>query len=202
MLQPGNGVGMDRAGLKKLRLLIVGGKPHAIATLRTVFGIIGINQVCYTADSVRAIELLRHEEFDAVFADDAADKVGLLAFPLAARRARGVINPMLPIYLVCASPLRHQVEGARNDGVTDVLARPISAATVIRKLRVAVLAPRPFIMAGEFFGPDRRGGARAPYGGDDRRTRTPKRMKVSAGETAALLAQGAPSVPALVDSQN
>jgi CheY-like chemotaxis protein len=178
---------MGRADIKSLQVLVVGGKPHAVTILRTAFGIIGLNKVSAIAKSERAIQYLRDEDVDAVFCDEAADAVDGVPFPLAARRAEGVPNPMLPIFLVCSSPVRRQIEVARDDGVTDVLVRPVSAATVIRKLRIAVLAPRPFILAGGFFGPDRRGGARTPFAGRDRRTRMPRKLNVSPSDTAALL---------------
>jgi hypothetical protein len=44
-------------------------------------------------------------------------------------------------------------------------------------LRVALSTPRPFIAASDFFGPDRRAKER-PWRGQDRRTRTPKKMKI------------------------
>jgi len=178
---------MDRADLKNLHVLIVGGKPHAVTTLRTVFGIIGLNKVSAVAESTRAIEILCDEAVDAVFCDEGADYLDYLPFPMAARRASGVLNPMLPIFLVCGSPIRPQVERARDDGITDVLTRPISAATVIRKLNVATVCPRPFILAGSFFGPDRRGAGRNLFRGDERRKRTPKKLKIAPHETAAFL---------------
>ena len=178
---------MGRADIKSLQVLVVGGKAHAVTILRTAFGIIGLNKVSAIAKSERAIQNLRDESVDAVFCDEAADAVDGVPFPLAARRAEGLPNPMLPIFLVCSSPVRRQIEDARDDGVTDVLVRPVSAATIIRKLRIAVLAPRPFILVGGFFGPDRRGGARTPFAGRDRRTRTPRKLNVSPSETAALL---------------
>ena len=183
---------MERADIKRLRVLVVGGKPHAVTVLRTAFGIIGLNRVTAIAGSERAIQHLRDESIDAVFCDEAASAVDGVPFPLAARRAENVPNPMLPIFLVCSSPVRRQIEIARDDGVTDVLVRPVNAATIIRKLRVAALAPRPFILAGGFFGPDRRGGARSPFAGRDRRTRTPRKMNVSPHETAALLSAADP----------
>ena len=192
MLEAGDGAVMERADIKNLHVLIVGGKPHAVTILRTAFGIIGLNKVSAITRSERAIQHLRDENVDAVFCDEAAGEVDGVPFPLAARRAEGVPNPMLPIFLVCSSPVRRQIESARDDGVTDVLVRPVSAATIIRKLRIAVLAPRPFILAGAFFGPDRRAGARAPFSGADRRTRKPKKLNVSPRETAAFLSAGNP----------
>ena len=198
MLGSGDGAVMERADLKNLHVLIVGGKPHAVTILRTAFGIIGLNKVSAEAKSDGAIRFLRDEIVDAVFCDEAAGAIGGVPFPLAARRAEGVLNPMLPIFLVCSLPVRRQVESARDDGVTDVLVRPVSAATIIRKLRIAMLAPRPFILAGEFFGPDRRGRGRRPFGGQDRRTRTPKKLSVSPGETAAFLSAVSPAATEVV----
>ena len=70
------------------------------------------------------------------------------------------------------------MEKARDAGVTDVLTTPISPKTIITKLKAAVLTPRPFIVASEFFGPDRRAKARSAYYGSDRRQRTPRKAKV------------------------
>lgn len=60
----------------------------------------------------------------------------------------------------------------------DVLTTPISPKTIMTKLQGALTAPRPFIVANEFFGPDRRAKARAPFHGSDRRTRVAKKAKV------------------------
>jgi CheY-like chemotaxis protein len=170
----------DRADFTNLRALIVGGKPHAVSTLRTVLGVVGMRDVQQEGTSARAIERLRSEPFDVVFCDEYADTVDSTPFAAAARRAHGVLNPMLPIFLVFGSARRRQVERARDDGVTDVLTRPISAATIIRKLNVAVVFPRAFIAAPEFFGPDRRAVQRPSYRGDDRRKRVPKKIRVTA----------------------
>jgi hypothetical protein len=68
---------------------------------------------------------------------------------------------------------------ARDVGVTNVIVRPFSAATIERKLRAALDAPRPFIKAGSFFGPDRRVDHRPPYKGGERRSRTPRKLRVN-----------------------
>ena len=192
MLGAGDGAVMERADIKKLQVLDVGGKQHAVTILRTAFGIIGLNNVSAIVHSARAIQHLRDEAVDAVFCDETAGTVNGVPFSLAARRAEGVLNPMLPIFLVCSSPVRRQIESARDDGVTDVLARPVSAATIIRKLRVAILAPRPFILVDGFFGPGRRGQGRAAFSGADRRSRKPKKLSVSPSETSAFLSAASP----------
>jgi CheY-like chemotaxis protein len=191
MLEAGHGASMGKADLVDLRVLIVGGTPHAIVALRSAIGLIGISKVDAVAQAARALQCLREKKIDAVFCDEAVESVDGVSFALAARKAPGVLDPMVPIFLVCSAPRRRQVEGARDDGLTDVLVRPISAATIIRKLKSAVIAPRPFIVAGGFFGPDRRSAARASYGGANRRTRLPKKLTVTAEAAAALLAANA-----------
>lgn len=177
---------MEQADFAGLRVLIVGGKGHAVHTLRTVLSNAGITNTVAIEDSRRALELLRGESFDAVYCDEHAAHVGPLSFPMAARRSPGLLNPMVPIFLIYGSARRSQVEKARDIGVTDVMTRPISVRTLTRKLVVALANPRPFIAAPEFFGPDRRVQDRKVYRGTDRRSRTPKKLKVGkSGATSA-----------------
>ncbi|HEY5347356.1 MAG TPA: response regulator [Rhizomicrobium sp.] len=177
---------MEQADIAALRVLIVGGRGHAVQTLRTVLNNAGINNVAAVEDSRRAVDMLRVESFEAVYCDEQADQIDNVNFALAARRSAGLLNPMVPIFVVYGSARRSQVEKARDIGVTDVMTRPISVKTLLRKLRVALANPRPFIAAAEFFGPDRRADSRKAFRGKDRRTRSPKKLKVNkAGVTSA-----------------
>jgi hypothetical protein len=64
---------------------------------------------------------------------------------------------------------RRDVEAARDLGFTDVLVRPITAGTIIRKLTLALARPREYVVAGDFSGPDRRGKRRQAFRGKERR---------------------------------
>jgi two-component system chemotaxis response regulator CheY len=167
-----------QADLKNLRVLLVGGKAAGAQVLRTAFGLIGVSQIMVIAESARAIEALRIQSFAAIFCDAAAEPYRGMTFPIAARRTPGVVNPMTPLFLLCHSARQHQVEHARDTGVTDVLTQPVSAATIQRKLDVALKAPRAFIAASTFFGPDRRTRRQNNWSGADRRTRLAKKQKV------------------------
>jgi two-component system chemotaxis response regulator CheY len=169
----------EQAGLRNMRVLVVGGRPSGVQVLRAVLALAGVGSVSAEPDSARAIELLRHEAFNAVFCDDRCEPVSGVAFPLAARRTPGILNPMVPIFLLCSAARRRQVEQARDTGVTDVLARPVSAAIIIRKLHLAVARPRPFIAAADFFGPDRRGAKYMSFAGQERRKRAARKVKVA-----------------------
>ncbi len=176
---------MNAREFKSRKVLLVTAKPHVAQILRQVLGIAGVGEIVAVADGAAAIGLLRNQLFDAVFCDDAAARDTGEDFGTAARRSEGVIDSMVPVFLVCAGPRRRDVEAARDRGYNDVLTRPLSAATVTRKLRLAVERPRPFIVAPEFFGPDRRSGARDAFRGEDRRKRTPRKVKVAAASETA-----------------
>ena len=167
---------MEQPEFSGLRVLLVGAKGHAGANLRAVLNAVGVAQITTIEDTRRALELLCSEGFDAVFVEDGA-RLDRMPFTLAARQSKALLNPMVPVFAVYSGARKRDVETARDLGVHDVLARPISPKTIKRKLAAAIAAPRPFIVAPDFFGPDRRAKTR-DFGGDDRRSRVPKRTKV------------------------
>ena len=95
-----------------------------------------------------------------------------------ARRREGVLNPMIPIFLLQSQVRHRHIEKARDSGATDLLTIPVSPRTVAAKLRTATKTPRPFIVGQDFFGPDRRARIRPGYIGPDRRTKSPKKTRV------------------------
>jgi two-component system chemotaxis response regulator CheY len=170
---------MDSTNFSKHRVLLVGAKTHPLVLLRSVMGIAGVGKVIHVEEGRRALELLGMEHFSAVFCDDQLEPVGDQPFVLAARRNDAMLNPMIPIFVFRERARRRDVETARDFGVTDVLTVPISPKTLATKLQVATHWPRAFIVATEFFGPDRRAKARPAYYGSDRRTRAVKKAKMN-----------------------
>jgi len=170
----------EPVGLRTSRFLVAGGRAHTLHLMRQVFDVIGVQRVQVTAQLSIAIDLLRTQVFSAVFCDDLIADGDVKAFANAARRTADLVDPLIPIILVCSGPRKRDVEWARDVGFNGVLALPLSAATVQRKLRSELLNPRPFIAAGAFFGPDRRSKSSRSWGENDRRVRQPKKVRISA----------------------
>jgi len=170
---------MERADFAALRILLLSEKTHAAQTLRSVLTLAGITRITSVAQSLRALELLTMDRYDAVFCDEASAPVGELTFALAVRRTPGVLDPLLPVFVFHELARRRAVEAARDTGATDFLTCPISPKTVMTKLEAALLNPRPFIKAPDFFGPDRRARQRPAWNGEERRTRIPKKIRVA-----------------------
>lgn len=167
-----------RADIRKARVLLVCGRAHTVQVLRTTFGMLNLKAVVVMPTAASALDALKIHPFTAVFCDGGIEEVDGMPFTLAARRLPGMLNPMVPIFTLASFPGRTDVERARDEGVTDVLAQPVSAAIILRKLRIALARPRPFIAAADFFGPDRRVSDRKAFHGDERRSRQPRKVKL------------------------
>ncbi|HUO02777.1 MAG TPA: hypothetical protein VMU31_08365 [Rhizomicrobium sp.] len=166
---------MRKPDFATLRVQIVGAKGHAGAMLRTVLAAAGVGYVVMIEDTRRALSLLSSEHFDAVFVEET--HLDGMNFARSARKRAALRNPLIPIFAIYNGPRRRDVEKARDMGVTGVICRPISPKTVSDKLLLALLQPRPFISAPNFFGPDRRARSRA-WRGRDRRKHTPRKSKI------------------------
>jgi two-component system chemotaxis response regulator CheY len=64
---------------------------------------------------------------------------------------------------------KNRVTDARDSGITEFLAKPISAKALYQRIVNVVAHPRPFIRTKSYFGPDRRRNTSAGYAGPERR---------------------------------
>jgi FixJ family two-component response regulator len=63
-----------------------------------------------------------------------------------------------------------RVTAARDAGVTEFVAKPITAKAILDRTNAVIFKPRQFVKAAEYLGPcRRRAGARAVYNGPFRR---------------------------------
>ena len=170
---------MERAEFAALGILLLSEKNHAAHTLRSVLTLAGITRITAIDTSRRALDILTMDNYDAIFCDEQSAMVDGLTFPLAVRRRAGILNPLVPVFVFHERARRHAVEAARDTGATDFLTCPISPRTVMTKLEAALFHPRPFIKAPDYFGPDRRARQRPVWNGEDRRTRMPKKIKIT-----------------------
>ncbi len=82
-------------------------------------------------------------------------------------------NSFVPIIMLTSFTELHRVEEARDAGVSSFLTKPISAASLYKRLMDVVENDRPFIKPDSgFFGPDRRNVQRRGYIAKERRNDT------------------------------
>jgi len=78
-------------------------------------------------------------------------------------------NPYVPIIMLTGHTEKARVTAARDAGITEFLAKPISAKALYQRIANVVANPRPFIKTKNYFGPDRRRSGGASYVGPERR---------------------------------
>ena len=65
-------------------------------------------------------------------------------------------NPFVPIVMLTGHTELVKVIEARDSGVHEFLAKPISARSLYARIRIIIEKPREFIKTKSYFGPDRR----------------------------------------------
>jgi DNA-binding response OmpR family regulator len=78
-------------------------------------------------------------------------------------------NPFVPIIMITGHTEKYRVEAARDAGVTEFLAKPITAQNLFARIAEIVERPRAFVRCDNYFGPDRRRHAQDDYAGPWRR---------------------------------
>jgi CheY-like chemotaxis protein len=138
--------------------------------LRNLLNEIGIRDVVEAPDGAAAILLLQDRKCDLILSDMAMAPMDGIEFTRRIRNGETRANPYVPIVMVTGHTERHRVEMARDAGVTEFLAKPITPQNLCSRLAEIVERPRAFVRAEDYFGPDRRRKARENYPGPWRRS--------------------------------
>ncbi|HWA90472.1 MAG TPA: response regulator [Rhizomicrobium sp.] len=160
---------MTAARFENLKALIVEDNAHMRALLRTLLGGIGISEVHEAGEGGRAFALLERLQPDFVLTDLTMAPVDGIAFTRELRTSHASPNPYVPVIMVTGHTERERVTAARDAGVTELLAKPVTARNLFLRLAAIVDRPRPFVRSEDFFGPDRRRHNDAFYMGPWRR---------------------------------
>jgi two-component system chemotaxis response regulator CheY len=133
-----------------------------------VFRNFGVPTVQSTPDPEKAWQMFVHFPVDIVFSDWCQDLDGM-EFLRRIRQDEDSPNPFLPVVVITANTEMRHVIQARDSGMTEFLAKPVSAKQIYTRICNIVENHRPFVRAGGFFGPDRRRREGTNQNGPERR---------------------------------
>jgi CheY-like chemotaxis protein len=162
--------------LEKIRFLLVDDNVHMMNIVKTVLRGFGATRVLEARSAREALALLRQDAIDIVILDYLMEDEDGVAFVRRLRNAPDSPAPYVPIIMLTAHAERRRVEIARDAGVTEFCAKPVTATDMLKKVAAVIDQPRPFIRGGDYFGPDRRRLKDPAYKGLERRSggRTPE----------------------------
>lgn len=92
-----------------------------------------------------------------------------LEFTRLIRTDKNSPNPMVPIILLTGHTEMSRVVEARDTGINEFLAKPISARGLYSRICMIIEDPRAFVRTDNYFGPDRRHQSNSGFGGVERR---------------------------------
>lgn len=158
--------------LSPFKILVAEPNPLMRKVTRNILMLLGARRVIDVASMREAAAFIEQGDIDFVLAEwylEGACGVDLVRWV----RRVGSDTKFLPVIMVTSQTRVQNIVIARNAGVTEVVAKPFSAKSLIARIREVVERPRNFVRIGDYFGPDRRRRAEILEEGRDRRGHNP-----------------------------
>lgn len=172
------------ADLSRLHILVLDDNAHMIQIVRTLLHGFGVREIRDTRDAAEALDAIRHEAIDIVVSDYQMDLLDGIEFTRMIRTAKDSRNRYVPIILLTAYTERSRIHEARDAGVTEICAKPVTARQLWLKMTAVINQPRPFVKSKTYFGPDRRRRTKSAYRGPERRRADPEPVSEGKGYSA------------------
>lgn len=159
--------------LSSLTVLLVDDNREMRKLLRAVLNTLKVGPIIEAEAATDALKVLHEMPIDLVITDLNMDPVSGLDLVRMVRKGDDSANPRVPIIMLTGHTDLHLVEEARDVGIDEFVAKPISIQALYDRIIEISNNLRPFINSQNYVGPDRRRRVR-PHGGGERRQQGPK----------------------------
>ena len=157
---------MSNYNLEVLNVLVVDDDLNMHAIVKALLNAMQITKIKFCADVPNAFDTMYNSCPDIIITDWAMRPLDGLDFT---RMVRKCNTPYVPIILLTGHTESHLVAEARDAGVNEFLAKPISVKTLHSRIVSIIGNPRPFIKNKIYIGPDRRRRRNPNHDGSERR---------------------------------
>ncbi len=157
---------MSNYNLEVRSVLVVDDDLNMHAIVKALLNAMRITKINFCADVPKAFDVMYNSCPVIIITDWAMRPLDGLDFTRLVRRCN---TPYVPIILLTGHTETHLVAEARDAGVTEFLAKPISVETLHSRIVSIIVNPRPFIKTKTYVGPDRRRSQNPNYDGSERR---------------------------------
>ncbi|MDX2144893.1 MAG: response regulator [Rhodospirillaceae bacterium] len=154
--------------LKPISFLVVDDKSYMRRVVKGVLETLGAKHIEEASNGREALNIIRQWPPDIVLSEWWIAPLSGLELLRVVRAEKGPVR-FTPVIMVTSETRRERVIGARNAGVTEYVAKPITAKGLFLRIREIVERPRPFVDTSVYFGPDRRRRTEVMNQGEDRR---------------------------------
>lgn len=175
----------SRYVLDNINVLVLDDNRHMRSLVQSILHALGVKNVMEAGDAAQAFKELQHFNADVIIVDWHMEPLDGLDFVRLVRTAKDSANPYVPIIMLSGYTEYRRVTEARDAGVNEFLAKPISAKALYLRFASIIDNPRPFIRTKAYFGPDRRRQNLGPPRGTPERRKDAKESKEAAGAGGA-----------------
>jgi CheY-like chemotaxis protein len=154
----------------RLKILVVDDNQHMRKLVVAILQAFGTTQIYEASNGVRALAVMRDENPDVVVLDWMMDEMNGIEFTKEVRTSSTSPNPYVPIIMLTGHTSADCVQQARDAGINEFLAKPVSVKAMLARLTAVIEYPRPFVRTANYFGPCRRRRSRDDYTGPERRS--------------------------------
>ncbi|WP_416898363.1 MAG: response regulator [Minwuia sp.] len=148
---------------------------------------LGADRILQAGSGREAMLLIRDESPDFITLDHRMEGMDGVSVAKMIRTSEDSPNPYLPILMVTGYAEPHVVTGARDAGVNEFIAKPVSVEMVAGRLANMISSARPYVKSGDYFGPDRRRRKNPPADCPRRRASDPAANADSRDEGLAMV---------------
>jgi CheY-like chemotaxis protein len=141
--------------LSALRFLIVDDSVEMRSLLVNMLFSLGGHNVLEASDGADALEIMGVNHVDVVLTDWKMTPVDGMDFTRHVRTDPASRFQMVPIIMISGYTEARHVAQARNVGVTEFLAKPVSPIALYQRIEEVILRPRQFVRTKTYTGPDR-----------------------------------------------
>ncbi len=161
--------------IDKIQVMVVVAGDRAANLIKAIFEQLGFPNLLIAHDADEAVEMMREVIVDLVVSDaeikasplfnDGDDKdetkidrpnISGINLIRHLRHASDSPNPFVPVIMMVNQATKSSIIAARDAGTNEILLKPINAADFCQRLVSIIDAPRLFVTAETYKGPDRR----------------------------------------------
>lgn len=168
----GGNKGASRGDLSSLTILLVDDNAAMCKMLRAILLTLKTGPTIEAATAADALRALQEIAIDLVIIDLEMDPVDGLKLVRLIRSGEDGANRQVPIIMLTEYTDLHLVEQARDAGIDEFIAKPVSSEALYDRIIEISDHLRPFVISRAYTGPDRRRGAARPHAGRERRSQT------------------------------
>jgi two-component system, chemotaxis family, chemotaxis protein CheY len=149
--------------------LVVDDNHYMRVIVCTMLRAMGITQIREASDGAEALEIVRDWRPDVIILDLVMEHLDGIEFTRLIRTATDSPHPYVPIIMLSGHTDRSRVLEARDSGVNEFVAKPVTARALIDRMKSVIENERPWVKCPTYTGPDRRRRKQPNYPGPFRR---------------------------------